>query len=43
MDIEEIDWDIVDWIHLIQVRDQGRALLDTNEASGTIKGRIFLE
>jgi hypothetical protein len=26
MDLQEIGWDIVDWIHLAQDRDQLRAL-----------------
>jgi hypothetical protein len=29
MDLREIGWDRVDWIHLAQVRDQWRALVST--------------
>jgi hypothetical protein len=29
MDLREIGWDDMDWIDLAQVRDQGRALVNT--------------
>jgi hypothetical protein len=29
MDLREIGWEGVDWIHLAQDRDQGRALVNT--------------
>jgi hypothetical protein len=29
MDLGEIGWDGMDWIHLAEVRDQWRALLNT--------------
>jgi hypothetical protein len=29
MDLRGIGWEIVDWIHLAQNRDQGRALVNT--------------
>jgi hypothetical protein len=33
----------VDWIHLAQDRDQWQALMNSNEPSGSIKGREFLD
>jgi hypothetical protein len=29
MDLREIGWKVVDWIHLVQDRDQRRALVNT--------------
>jgi hypothetical protein len=29
MDLSEIEWEVVDWVHLTQDRDQWRALLKT--------------
>jgi hypothetical protein len=29
MDLEEIGWEVVDWMHLAQVRDQCRAVVNT--------------
>jgi hypothetical protein len=29
MDLREIGWDVTDWIHLAQDRDQWRALVNT--------------
>jgi hypothetical protein len=42
MDFEEIEYEGVDWIE--QVRDilQCRALVDTDEPSGSVKSRTFL-
>jgi hypothetical protein len=37
MDLREIGWDGVDWIDLIQDRDQWRALVSTVKHSGSIK------
>jgi hypothetical protein len=28
MDLREIGWEVVDWIHLVQDRNQWRALVD---------------
>jgi hypothetical protein len=40
MDLREIGWDGMDWIDLVQNRDQWRALVNTiehdNEPSGSI-------
>jgi hypothetical protein len=42
MDFKEIWWEFVAWIHLAQVRDRRRALLNTAFLStGSIKGREF--
>jgi hypothetical protein len=43
MDLREIGWEIVDWSHLAQERDQWQALVNTNEPSGSIQGRELLE
>jgi hypothetical protein len=44
MDLGEIGWDGMDWIHLAQDRDQWRALVNTvNELSGSIQCLKFLE
>jgi hypothetical protein len=37
MDVREIGWEGVDWMHLAQDRDQWRDVVNT-EASGSIKG-----
>jgi hypothetical protein len=29
MDVREIGWEVVEWIHLAQVRDQWRAVVKT--------------
>jgi hypothetical protein len=29
MDLREIGWDVMDWIHLVQDRDQWMALVNT--------------
>jgi hypothetical protein len=29
MDLKEIEWDSMDWLHLTQDRDQWRALVNT--------------
>jgi hypothetical protein len=29
MDLRQIPWEVVDWIHLVQDRDQWRALVNT--------------
>jgi hypothetical protein len=43
MDLREIEWEDVDWMHLAQDRDQWWALVNmANEPSGSIKGREFL-
>jgi hypothetical protein len=44
MDLREIGWDGMDWIHLAQDRDQWRALVNNgNEPSGSIKCWEVLE
>jgi hypothetical protein len=40
MDLREVGWEGVDWMHLAQDRDQWR---DFNEPSGSITGREFLD
>jgi len=42
MDLREVEWEGVDWIHLAQDRDQWWVLEHGNEPSGSIKGRAFL-
>jgi hypothetical protein len=46
MDLREIGWDGVDWMHLAWDRDQWQALLNSvmngNEPSSSIKGGEFL-
>jgi hypothetical protein len=39
MDLREIGWEGVDWIHLAQDRDKWLAVVNTN----SIKGREFLD
>jgi hypothetical protein len=29
MDLREIDWEVVDWMHLAQDRDEWRAVVNT--------------
>jgi len=41
MDLREIGWEGVDWIHLGQDRDQWRE--HGNKPSGSIKGGEFLD
>jgi len=42
MDLREIVWEGVDWMHLAQDRDQWRAVYEHgNEHSGSIKGGEF--
>jgi hypothetical protein len=41
MDLMELGWECVDWIHLAQDREQWQAVLKTNEPSGSIKGGEF--
>jgi hypothetical protein len=36
MDLREIGWDVVDWMHLAQDRDQWRALVNKVMNSGVI-------
>jgi hypothetical protein len=36
MDVREIGWGGVDWIHLAQDRDQGRAVVQVSELPGSI-------
>jgi hypothetical protein len=43
MDLREIGWDGMDWNDVAQDRDQWRALVNTNEPSGSIKCWEFLE
>jgi hypothetical protein len=44
MDLREREWDGMDWIHLVQDRDQWRALCKHgNEPSGSIKCWEVLE
>jgi hypothetical protein len=44
MDVKEIVWEGVDWIYLVQDRDQWRVLVNNvMELSGSIKGREFLD
>jgi len=45
MDVREIGWEGMDWIHLAQDRDQRWALANRimSEPSGSIKCREFLD
>jgi hypothetical protein len=43
MDLSEIGWGDMDWIHLAQYMDQWRALVNSNEPSGSIKCWEILE
>jgi hypothetical protein len=43
MDLREIGWEGVDWIHLLQDRDQWWALLNMEWTLGSIKGWEFLD
>jgi hypothetical protein len=44
MDVVEIGWKNVDWMHLTQDRDQWWGCCEhSNEPSGSIKGREFLD
>jgi hypothetical protein len=46
MDVAEIGWEIVDWMHMVQDRDQGPGTGCCelgNEPSGSIKGGEFLD
>jgi len=42
MDLREIGWGGVNWIHLAQDRDQWQTCKHGNESSSSIKGREFL-
>jgi hypothetical protein len=37
MELREMNWKAVDWIHLAQDRDQGWALVNADEPSGSMK------
>jgi hypothetical protein len=43
MDLREIGWEDVDWIHVVQDRDQWHSCKDCNESLGFIKEREFLD
>jgi hypothetical protein len=44
MDLREVGWEGVDWIHLPQDRDQWQAFVNTvNEAISSIKGGEFID
>jgi hypothetical protein len=43
IDRREIGWGSMDWIDLVQDREQWRALVDTNVPSGSIKCSEVLE
>jgi hypothetical protein len=44
MDLREIRWEGVDWMHLAQDRGQWRAFMKKgNESSGSVKGGEFLD
>jgi hypothetical protein len=44
MDFSEAGWEGVDWVHLVQDRDQWWAVVNTgNELSGSIKCGGFLD
>jgi hypothetical protein len=43
MDLKQIKYESVDWIHLAQDRDRCRALANSNEPSGSIEGGKFFE
>jgi hypothetical protein len=42
MDLWEIGWEDVDWMHLAEDRDHGKPCVYGNESSAFIKGREFL-
>jgi hypothetical protein len=42
MDIREIGWEVVDWIHMAQERDQWRNLVNTVRTFRFHKGGEFL-
>jgi len=41
MDLREIGWDVVDWLHLAE--DRAGSCEHDNELSGSIKGGEFLD
>jgi len=44
MNLKETGWEVVDWIHLAQDRDQCRAVVNTVIGPcGSIKGGEFLD
>jgi hypothetical protein len=43
MDLGEIGWESVNWMHLAQDRDQWQPLANTAMNPGSIKGREFLD
>jgi hypothetical protein len=43
MNLKEIRWKGVDWMHLVQDRDQWRTREHGNEPSGSIKGGEFVD
>jgi len=44
MDLREIGWEGVDWLHLAQNKDQQQAVVNmVNEPSGSIKSWEFLD
>jgi hypothetical protein len=43
MDLREIGWENVDWIHLVQDRNQWQALVNTYESLGSMKVGKCLE
>jgi hypothetical protein len=44
MDLREVRWEVVDWMHIAEDRDHWQALVNNcNEPSGSMKGGEFLE
>jgi hypothetical protein len=43
MDLKEIGWEGVDWMHMAQDKDQWCALVKSNELSGSINGSEILD
>jgi len=43
LDLREIRWEVVKWIHLTQDRDQWRTLVNTERTIGFHKGVEFLD
>jgi len=42
MELTELEFEVVDWIHLARYRNLWRDLINTVENSCFIKGRVFL-